>query len=42
MDGIIVTTEGSPAEAYAIAKGIPYKIITEEEMQQEMENAIKK
>lgn len=39
MDGIIVTTEGSPAEAYAIAKGIPYKIITEEEMQQEMEKA---
>ncbi len=37
--GVIITTEGSPAEAYAIAKGIPYKIITEEEMQQEMEKA---
>ena len=32
--GVIITTEG-----YAIAQRIPYKIITEEEMQQEMEKA---
>ena len=39
LDGTIVTTEDSPAEAYAIAQRIPYKIITKEEMQQEMETA---
>ena len=38
-DGTIVTTEGSTAEAYAISQRIPYRIITEEEMQQEMEAA---
>ena len=38
-DGTIVTTEGSTAEAYAISQRIPYRIITEEEMQQEMESA---
>lgn len=42
LDGIIITTEGSAAEAYAIAQRIPYKIITEEEMQQEMEKATSK
>lgn len=37
--GTIVTTEGSPAEAYAIEEGIPYEIITKEEMQKKMEDA---
>ena len=36
LDGVIVTTEGSPAETYAIEQRIPYRIITEEEMKQEM------
>ena len=39
LDGIIVTTEGSPAETYAIEQRIPYRIITEKEMQQEMDAA---
>lgn len=34
-DGIIVTTDGSIAESYAIENKIPYRIITKEEMQQE-------
>ena len=37
--GTIITTAGSPAESYAIKLNIPYRIITEEEMQQEMEAA---
>lgn len=37
--GTIITTEGSPAEAYAMEKGIPYEIITKEEMQKKMEDA---
>lgn len=41
-DGTIVTTEGSIAESYAIEKNIPYRIITKEEMQQEMEAAKKR
>ena len=40
--GIIVTIKGSPAETYAIEQGIPYEIITKEEMQQEMEAAKKR
>lgn len=40
--GTIVTTAGSPAEAYAIEEDISYRIITKEEMQQEMEAAKKR
>lgn len=40
--GIIITTAGSPAEAYAIEQEIPYEIISKEEMQQEMEAAKKR
>lgn len=36
VPGIIVTTEGSPAEAYAIEEGVSYRIISSEDMQQEM------
>lgn len=36
---IIVTTMGSRAEAYAKKMGISYRIITREEMRQELENA---
>lgn len=38
-DGIIITTEGSIAESYAIEKNIPYRIITKEEMQRAMEES---
>lgn len=41
-DGTIVTTEGSIAESYAIEKSVPYRIITKEEMQQDMEAAKKR
>lgn len=40
--GTIVTTAGSPAEAYAKEEKIPCRIITKEEMQQEMEAAKKR
>ncbi|MBD5472894.1 MAG: leucine-rich repeat protein [Lachnospiraceae bacterium] len=40
--GTIVTTAGSPAEAYAKKEKIPCRIITKEEMQQEMEAAKKR
>lgn len=40
--GTIVTTEGSPAEAYAIEQKIAYRIITKEEMQQEIDRLAKK
>ena len=40
--GTIVTTSGSPAEAYAKKEKIPCRIITKEEMQQEMEVAKKR
>ncbi len=40
--GTIVTTKGSPAEAYAIREEIPYEIITKAEMQLKMENAERK
>lgn len=42
VPGTIVTTSGSPAEAYAIEEDISYRIITKEEMQQEMEAAKKR
>lgn len=41
-NGTIVTTAGSPAEAYAKEEKIPCRIITKEEMQQEMETAKKR
>lgn len=41
VPGTIVTTAGSPAETYAIEEGVSYRIISKEEMQQEME-AVKK
>lgn len=41
-NGTIVTTAGSPAEAYAKEEKIPCRIITKEEMQQEMEAAKKR
>ena len=41
-EGTIVTTEGSPAEAYAIKHKIPYRIITEEEFQHDLEEAMSK
>ena len=41
-DCTIVTTEGSPAEAYAIEQKIPYRIITEEEFQHDLEEAMSK
>ena len=41
-NGTIVTTAGSPAEAYAKKGKIPCRIITKEEMQQEMEAAKKR
>lgn len=40
--GTIVTTAGSPAEAYAKEEGVSYRIISREEMQQEMEAAKKR